>query len=144
MGTGCCILVYLLARRATADNKIARLSSGLAATYSVFIYFEGELLAVTLETFLYPLLLCFQFLALETRRRRYWIGIGLLGGLASITRPNILLFIAAFMIYLAWNERTGHVPIRLKVLLKKWVLIALPLCLIIFPVTLRNYLIGVD
>ena len=33
---------------------------------------------------------------------------------------------------------------RPKVLLKKWPLIALPLCLIIFPVTLRNYLIGDD
>jgi len=144
MGTGCCILVYLLAHRATADGKVARLASGLAATYSVLIYFEGELLAVTLETFLYLLLLCIQILALETRRRRYWIGIGLLGGLAAITRPNILLFIAAFMIYLAWNERAGHTPIRAKVPLKKWGLIALPLCLVIFPVTLRNHLIGED
>ena len=33
---------------------------------------------------------------------------------------------------------------RPKVLLKKWALIALPLCLVIFPVTLRNYLIGDD
>ena len=135
--------MYLLARKGVGIN-IGRLAAGFAATYSIFIYFEGELLAVSLEIFLNLLLLYYQFLALKTNRRQHWITVGLLGGLASITRPNILLFLVFFLIFLAWNDRPRFSKDWGKTLLEKWVLIVVPLCLVIFPVTLRNYLIGGD
>lgn len=143
LGTASCLLVYWVASP-LARPAVARIAAGLAATYGVFIYFEGELLAVPLEIFLNLLLLHRLLKALQSQRPRDWITSGILGGLASLTRPNILLFIGSFLCWLTWRDRR-HPPLSRPLRLpQKWLLLGLPLLLIILPVTLRNYFIGHD
>ena len=141
LGTGSCLLIYLIAKRCT-DPSTARIAATLAAIYGVFIYFEGELLAVSVEIFLDLLLLHRAIIALQYQRNRSWIGIGILGGLAGITRPNILLFLAFFLLWLLLLEHREHPHRWALPLIRKWLLIVIPLLLIILPVTLRNYAVS--
>lgn len=143
LGTASCILVYLVARP-LARPAAARIAAGSAAAYSVFIYFEGELLAVPLEIFLDLLLLHRLLSAVQGQRRRDWVASGAIGGLASLTRPNILLFIGTFLLWVSWRDRRRPTLSQRPSLLQKWLMISLPLVLVILPVTLRNYFIGHD
>jgi len=143
LDTGSCVLIYLLAKKATTLTA-ARFASAMAAVYGLFIYFDGELLAVPVEIFLNLLLLYGITIALESQRRRNWLGVGILAGLASITRPNILLFIFFLLLWLIRPKQNPSLLQWGKNLLAKGLPIAISMSLVILPVTLRNYLLGGD
>jgi Flp pilus assembly protein TadD/4-amino-4-deoxy-L-arabinose transferase-like glycosyltransferase len=141
LGSLSCVLVYLIARRALPEGQ-ARLAGILAAAYSMFFYYEGELLSVPLELFLDLLLLHRLQGALASGRGRDWALAGLLAGLSAITRPTILLFVAALLLWLLWRARLADPSAWRLPLLGRWALFLLPLLLVIAPVSLRNYLVG--
>jgi len=143
LGSLTCLLVYTIARKAV-PVVTARTAAIVAALYSVFFYFEGELLAVSVEIFLYLLVLHRLLVALQARRAREWGLAGLFGGLAVLTRPNFLLFIGAFLIWLIFLERRQNPDRWGWNLLKRWAQILIPTFMLILPVTLRNYVIGGD
>ena len=95
LGATSCVLIYLLARRAFGE-RVARIAGGVSAVCGSFLYFEGELLAVPLEIVINLLLLYRLSLALDSNRGPDWTIAGIIGGFAALTRPNIVLFIAAF------------------------------------------------
>ena len=108
LGVLSCLLVYALARHAFGE-QIGRIAGVMAALCGSLLYFEGELLAVPVEVFLNLLLLYGLLLAWRRDRGRDWVLAGFIAGLAALTRPNILLFTAAFC---AWYCGTGaHLPI---------------------------------
>lgn len=97
LGALSCGLIFLIARK-FFSLQVAVLSGFAAALYRSFIFFDGELLTVSLGTFLGLLGLYASVLALSEEyvdsRKKYGliIGGGLSFGLFAITIPNILLF----------------------------------------------------
>ena len=108
----------------------------MAALCGSLLYFEGELLAVPVEVFLNLLLLYGLLLAWRRDRGRDWMMAGLIAGLAALTRPTILLFIAAFCAWTLWHRRTSAYRSLFS--------FVVPIALIILPVTYRNWTIEPD
>lgn len=100
LGLANALLVYALARRIVSP-PFAGLATLLAATYWVFVYYEGELLEPALLIFL---LLAALDLLLRHAERPAFIRMataGLLLGLAALTRPNVMLFALCLPAWLA-------------------------------------------
>ena len=135
LGVLSCLLVYALARHAFGE-QVGRIAGVMAALCGSLLYFEGELLAVSVEVFLNLLLLYGLLLAWRRDRGRDWVLAGFIAGLAALTRPTILLFIAIFCVWALWHRRTS----AYRPLFSFVVLIAL----VILPVTYRNWTIEPD
>ena len=135
LGVLSCLLVYALARRAFGE-RVGRIAGVATALCGSLLYFEGELLAVPVEVFLNLLLLYGLLLAWRGDRGRDWVLAGLTAGLAALTRPNILLFIAAFCAWALWHRRTSAC--------RSLFLFIVPIALVILPVTYRNWSIEPD
>jgi tetratricopeptide (TPR) repeat protein len=164
IGSLTCGLTYLLARRLLqpqasglkpqASNSGSGLRSSLftlrfsaivagftMAVYPLALWFDGELLLEGLLTFL---LLLGVILLLRSREldRQWWLP-GLAFGLAAVTRPNVLAFVALVPVWLllerGQTRPTG--PTRrtaLARLAQVWAAAAL----VILPVTIRNYVVS--
>ena len=135
LGVLSCLLVYALARHAFGE-RVGRIAGVATALCGSLLYFEGELLAVPVEVFLNLLLLYGLLLAWRGERGRDWVLAGLTAGLAALTRPNILLFIAAFCAWALWHRRTSAC--------RSLFLFIVPIALVILPVTYRNWSIEPD
>jgi len=104
-GTLSVLLVFLLGRL-TVGTRAGLFAALLAALYTPFVFFEGEVLEITLViTFLLGSLI---FLQLADRDRRVWkvAAAGALLGLAGLGKPNLLLFAPAGALWLALHGRT--------------------------------------
>jgi tetratricopeptide (TPR) repeat protein len=105
------------------------------AAYPLAIWYDGELLLEGLLTFL----LVLGFVLLMRSRdtdRRWWLP-GLVFGLAAITRPNVLAFLAVLPVWLLLERG----PTRQTV----WTRLALvwgAAAVVILPVTIRNYVVS--
>ena len=135
LGVLSCLLVYALARHAFGE-QVGRIAGVMTALCGSLLYFEGELLAVPVEVFLNLLLLYSLLLAWRRDRGRDWVLAGLIAGLAALTRPTILLFIAAFCAWTLWHRRTSAYRPLLP--------FVVPIALVILPVTYRNWTIEPD
>ncbi len=91
-------IVHRIARR-THGEPVAAVAAFLAATYGMFIYFEGEILTTTLGTFLST---GGTLLLLEADSRRSFVGFGLGGlaiGLAAIVHGSAVTLAAPFFLW---------------------------------------------
>ncbi|MFH1572313.1 MAG: tetratricopeptide repeat protein [Gemmatimonadota bacterium] len=149
---GSCLILYYLAvaaartggeQAAPSPARVGALAAGAYALYGPAIYFDGELLAVSLEVFLYLGLLAVALAAARGGGRWTLILLGLVAGLSALTRPTILAFAAVLLAWLARHRRCqgrswGHV------LGAVGVPAALPLVLVVLAVTWRNWAVGHD
>tara|TARA_B100000809_G_scaffold108281_1_gene106766 strand:+ start:186 stop:2393 length:2208 start_codon:yes stop_codon:yes gene_type:complete len=137
LGASSALLVYRLARR-PCDRATATLAAVGTALYGPLLYFEAELLSVALEVFLYLLLLLMLARAQERNQPLDWLLAGLTAGLATITRPNVLIFVLLFAIL-----RFLRVPqSERRIALGRLLVAAGGLAIILAPVTLRNAVVG--
>lgn len=117
------------------DRKIALTAGLIVSFYGPLIHYCGQLLIPTLFVFFVTLFLL-QFDSLRKRQtaREYIIG-GVLLGLAAVTRPNILIFfpLAIIWIFFTLKDRGSGV-----------LLFIAGTALVIFPVTVRNYIVSKD
>ncbi len=134
------ILIFLVAKK-IFDRKVAILASILAATYWIFIYYEAELLLDYLLVFWGLLLIWFLLKAYETLKPTTWFFSGIIFGLFAITRPNILIFLPFLLLWMIWALRKQMSAVKISIFYG-WILIGM--ILIIFPITVRNYLAGKD
>lgn len=134
------VLIFLVAKK-IFERKVAILAGIIAATYWIFIYYEAELLLDFLLVFWALLLIWLLLKAYENLKSSTWFFSGVILGLFAITRPNILIFLLFLLLWmiLALKKQISVVKISI---FYGWVLIGM--ILIIFPVTLRNYLVGKD
>lgn len=145
VGSLSCLLVVRLADRAFGSRRLALGAGAAAAAYGGLVQFEAELLAVGLEIFLYLLLLDRILHALTARDDRSWLMAGLVGGLAAITRPNILLFLALLMPWLArLRLEQDAQPAGLAATLRPLFLSGFGLMAVVLSVTVRNVVVGGD
>jgi tetratricopeptide (TPR) repeat protein len=140
LGSLSCVMIFVIARR-ISNRTVAGLAGILAATYGVFIYFEGELLIPSLMVFV-ELLAVWAFLILmDNPKSTTSLLSGVLLGLAALARPNVLVVALAFFlwVFLFFRPTHGYRPA-----LGYALSFALGILLAIAPVTVRNYVQGQD
>lgn len=140
IGSFSCILVYSVAKR-LFNRKVAMVASLIVATYGMFIYFEGELLLDSFLVFFDLLLILFLLRTKDSPKLSRWFACGLILGFSAITRPNILFFIPFVWL---WIFLVFIRAKKLKEILTFCVIFLIGSALVIFPVALRNYLVGKD
>ena len=189
VGSAGCGLVYLLARQLlkpqassrkphTAPNSgvhpsslilhpsdvVPRIAGLVIAAYPLAIWYDGELQLEGLLTFL--LMLGFVLLYRSRDTDRQWWLPGIVFGLASLTRPNVLVFLAVLPVwlFLEYPGRSKKPQITPKEQRKPdenpqitqigrkrsgrqtlWTRLALvwgAAALLILPVTIRNYVVS--
>lgn len=136
-------LVWRLARRLFPERTwMAPAAAFLTAIDGVLLYFEADLL---LEALLAPLGAAFLLLVLragETGAARRWLAAGLVLGLLSITRPNVLLFAPVlFVVALGWRGA------RFSLRAFRWraaLALTAGTCALVLPVTAANWRWGGD
>ncbi len=85
------VLVARIARR-THGESAAKVAAVLAATYGMFIYFEGELLATTVGVFLIAVATDAILAAAESHSKRRLAMAGVAIGLAAVSHGTLLAF----------------------------------------------------
>ena len=138
LGAASVVLVYRLARRCVAEST-ALIAASATALYGPLLYFEGELLSVALEVFAYLALILLMLRATERDRWGDWAAAGLVAGLATITRPNVLVFVALAG---AMHVARQAPPVARRRAAGRLLIAAAGLAIVVGPVTLRNAVIG--
>jgi 4-amino-4-deoxy-L-arabinose transferase-like glycosyltransferase len=138
-----CLSVFLIYRltRVTVGAVPAIVAAFLAALYVPFIFFEGEILEITLVlAFLAGSLI---LLVRARTSRAVWPAAvsGALLGLASLGKPNLLLFAPVAAALVAWG-RSSDVPARSRALSAVALLAATAVA--ISPATVHNYRVSGD
>ncbi|MFH1842084.1 MAG: glycosyltransferase family 39 protein [bacterium] len=131
------VLVYLLTRKC-ADRPTACLAATLLVGYGPLMFYSGLLLMAAPLTLLVVLVVWQATRALQTPTRRRWFGLGLLVGLAGLTRGNMLLLLVTLPVLL-WRP-SPPLP-RRRLLLA---MLLLGGCVCVLPVAVRNHTIGGD
>ena len=140
------------------SEAAARISGFVLAAYPLAIWYDGELLLEGLLTFL--VVLGFVLLLRSRDTDRQWWLPGIVFGLASLTRPNVLAFLAVLPVWLFVEYRTGSKgsrvlgfrsetrppdpqnPRTLQRILTRLLLVWGAAALVILPVTIRNYVVS--
>jgi len=132
------VLVIQVARR-VFDDRSAFAAGAIAASYSLFFYYDGLLQKEALMVFLLLCALLLSLRAAEGSRARAWLPAGVFVGLAALTRGNSLLFAPAL---LAWIALRGGGGPRRRALAA--LCLSAGIASIILPVTVRNQVVGGD
>jgi tetratricopeptide (TPR) repeat protein len=154
IGTLSVCLVFVLTRL-TLGRGSALIAGALAALYVPFIFFEAEVLEITIV--IAAVLGSLTMLVLAIDRSRVWMAIaaGSLVGIAGLGKPNILLFAPAGAVWLfaRWRERVERSPAAGKSgggpgglagrLLPAAVFFAAAGC-VVLPATIHNYRVSGD
>ena len=140
VGSFSCILVYLLAKK-LYNRTTAIISSLIAATYGILIYFESELLLDSFLVFFDILLILYLLNTRDNPKKYRWLVGGIILGLSAITRPNILFCIPFIWLWI-YISLKGRV--KLKTLLAYCAIFLLGVAILVAPVILRNYIVGKD
>ncbi|SYZ74075.1 conserved membrane hypothetical protein [Candidatus Zixiibacteriota bacterium] len=130
-------LVFLIGNR-LFSKKIGIIAGFGFALYGTMIFYDAMFLLEVLFVFLVLLAVYLMIISQSDIDWRKWLLIGFIMGLAAITRPNILLIVPLFMIWIYWSFK------EIKGFARKMILpliLAIGTVVAIFPVTLRNYLV---
>jgi 4-amino-4-deoxy-L-arabinose transferase-like glycosyltransferase len=159
IGVATTTLVYLLSRR-FFRARVALLSGMIAAFYWPFLYFEADLLIVTLVVFLDLLALLLLTLALQdrlaspdrtgirdrrVRRSLLFVGAGFVLGISAVARPSVLIFLPVlpviFYLSVPRSSRSTH---RNGRWIRQTLLVYAATAAVILPVGIRNFVVGRD
>jgi tetratricopeptide (TPR) repeat protein len=138
IGSLSCVLIYLIGRD-LFNKRTAIIAGIIAAFYSIFIYFDNELLITNLFVFLTLLLFLITLRTDHKSSLKRFFLIGLICGLAAIARPTILILFPLLIYYLFLHHQKWSGKNLVPVLF----LIA-GMLIMILPVTIRNYAVGKD
>ena len=136
MGTFIVVLMALLARRLFEDDRVAFLVAGVASVYPSFIIYSGLLVTETLYMtfFLGSILVAYRLV--EKTNVGLGLLLGVMSGLAALTRAVFLGFVPVFLLSVWWmRTKSSSTDNGIKDL----VLALVVCCLILSPWTIRNY-----
>jgi tetratricopeptide (TPR) repeat protein len=104
LGALSCILLYAIGRRVFGHwtGSVAAIAMAL---YGPLIYYDGELLPATLNVFLVLAGLLLLLRAADVSQIWTWLAPGLAFGLAAITRPDVLAFLALVPLWALFRRR---------------------------------------
>ena len=138
VGTGSVVLLFFLTRR-TLGRRAAVVAALLAALYTPLVFFEGEILEITLVIALVTSMLLVIARADGAPRPAVAASAGALLGLASLGKPNLLLFAPAGALFI-FLRTAGR--LRSRALPAAAFFVAAGLA--ILPVTLHNLRVSGD
>ncbi len=141
-------IVYLTARE--LFSRTVSLVAGLTvALYWVLVFMEGDLLVETLFIFFNSMSLYLLTVGIVRRRSRFLALGGLALGLATITRPSVMVFFPAvpLAIWLAYRRSSATAKSaapakRTRGWIAQSVIVAIACAIPILPVMIRNYSVG--
>lgn len=141
LGLGVCLLVFFFTRRAFGNIEGLG-ATALAGTYWLSLFFEGELMAPALLSFL--LLLALNQIARWTEGFTHSRAAtaGLLLGLAAVVRPNVLVLPVVSLAWIVWLRHRRRLPIADARLLLPAATFCAALAFAILPVTFRNWAVS--
>lgn len=131
------VISYLFAGR-LFGQKVAVWAGLVVVIYPTLIYFEGETMITTLAVFLYTLTAYRLFVAVEKPSVKNVVKVGLVFGLAAITRPSILPLVVIFPV--AFLAKHGFAAVKDGII--KSLVFVTALFVPILPVTLTNLVKG--
>jgi len=107
VGAGGCVLVWALGRK-LAGPRVGLIAGVMAALYGPLIYLDGEFLV---ETLFLPLVAAALLLLMRAREAvndasgglHRWAAAGVVAGMATIVRPNLLLVAVGMVAWIAWE-----------------------------------------
>ncbi len=120
------------------DRRIGLVAALLHAVYPMAVYLESELLLDPLFTLFMQLVLIKTVSWYERPDLRNTFLLGVLIGLAAITRPTVLVFVPVLLAVILWQNKRVVRP-----LLKIFGLVV-GIALLILPITVRNLLVADD
>lgn len=138
IGTASIVLLYKIGKKVFNKN-VGVIAAAIATFYSMFMFYEGFLVSVSLEVFLFLFLI---FLLLRIAERPSFIGwvfIGVVLSCAILTRASVLLFLGFLVFWIIFSLKGKF--------LNKIVYIAGLLgavAVILGAVTVRNYIVSKD
>ena len=133
LGSLNCALIYVLATR-WHDPRLGLGAASIAVVYGPLIFFDAEVLPATLATSLNLIGLLLLDRAMHQHKRLPFAVGGSVFGLAALTVASTLSFVAVAAAWIGWRKRA----------VAPAALFLLGTCLVIAPVTWRNYAIGKD
>jgi len=135
------LTTYLISRLGVSlgGYRVGLIAGMISAFYWPAIYFDAELLTASLESLLGAALLLALLRAGRGNGALPFLGVGLIWGLACITRPN---FLALAPIIGLWLLFLTPVTVSRVRTLGRLALLVAGLALAILPVTLRNFAVG--
>ena len=136
LGSFSCVLIFFIARM-LFNRRIGIIAALIASFYSIFVYFDGELLIPSLIVFLNLLLILSLLRNIRKSKPIAWFFSGIIFGLSAIARPNVLVFAIGIFLWLIIHKKR-------KELLRTCVFLLLGVSVVIIPITVRNYLVGRD
>jgi Tfp pilus assembly protein PilF/4-amino-4-deoxy-L-arabinose transferase-like glycosyltransferase len=139
IGALSCVFVYLVGKE-IFSQKVAVLSALLACFYGMFLYFDAMLLTTYLEVFFCLVGVFWTMKWVRNKINSHLIIAGLFWGLASVTRPNFLIFVPVFAMYVFLTFKRQSFRERLHPVLFLFIGI-IPIVLIVM---LMNILSGRD
>ncbi|HUV31047.1 MAG TPA: glycosyltransferase family 39 protein [Acidobacteriota bacterium] len=137
VGLGSIFMTYLLGRK-LFGKKTGLIAALVQALYPSMIYFEAELLLDPLFMLLFQLTVYHLLVWYTERRSDKLFTVGLLAGLAAITRPTALILVPVILLIVLWQRAHWKQTIR------QAVLVVAGLSVLIGPVLLRNILVAGD
>lgn len=139
IGTASAGLVYFLSRE-YFSRRVSFVAGLIAALYWPFVYFEGDLLIVTVFVFWNILALLLMAKSLRRDNLLLLVAAGLCFGLSAIARPSVLIVFPALPLVLYLNRRlpkkTGAGWIGRTAVLFAGILV------VIMPVMIRNFVVA--
>jgi 4-amino-4-deoxy-L-arabinose transferase-like glycosyltransferase len=117
-------------------EKVGLASAALAALYGVFIFYDVQVLKESLAVVTVCFLLWILVEARESQKMEHWFTAGLLCGMLSLLRENMLI-VVLFLLFLPYCRNK-----RLVFFLSRSAALLLGVCLIITPVAVRNWVVG--
>ena len=135
------VTCYLIARLGAAlGGWVVGLIAGLlAAVYWPLVHYDVQLLTVGLEVLLNVLLLWLLLGMVKSGRWWLFLAAGIIWGLSTLARPNILAFAPGIIIWIWLGRKLATRPWRPSLAAA---LVFVGAILVILPVTIRNRVVG--
>lgn len=143
IGTLSISLVYCAAKKLLGQEK-ALLAAGVMAAYSGLYFFELLILKAILVIF-FSTLVCNIGIAVveQPHSKRRWFSLGVTLGVLTLLRGNVFLILPFVLVWAYFFfKNTQESKNHLKSALIPVISIILGIGLILFPISIRNYIVG--
>lgn len=143
LGIITCFFLYRIGTRLFSPAT-GLLAAAFYSLYKPALFYEQTILMETSLGFIYLILLLIIVEKGEQEKPGWWMVIGLILGIASLCRANVLLFFPVLILWCAWNRKLKIERSALRSLLVRMALLLGGMLLCILPATLHNYLAEKD
>ena len=140
IGIGSCTLIFFITRKLIGSPQ-AIISGLIAALYAPSVYFDSELLMISLVVF--ASLSALALLLTYSERGHAWLSLaaGACLGFGALGKPNLLLFLPAAIFWIWWSAGRLGRPRRAG---RAAALLACGTAIMIAPITIQNYVVAQD